>query len=152
MTWAGALTALEAALNTAAATVNALDTSKEPFDVHAGESLSALTRQIRYWYMGDEEDGNTLSSENVNEKVIVRWHWPVPNRDDRWIGDLEVQLQAANRATHAALLADTHLGEHAIALRIDDCTTGWQQVGEAWVRVLSIPIRIELAATAVISN
>ena len=154
MSWAGALTALEAALTTAAATVNALDTSKEPFVPHAGEPFGGVSRQLRYWYEGDEEGviGNTLSSESVDEKITIRWYWPVLNRDDRWISDLEVQLQAANRATNAALNADNHLGENVTATRIDETTTGWQQVGEAWIRVLTIPIRLGMVDVSAISN
>jgi len=152
MTWAGALTALEVALNAAAATVNALDATKEPFVCRAGEPFGGIERQLRYWYDGDQEAGNTLTRENVEERVTIRWYWPVVNRDTRWISDLEVQLQAANRATHAALLGDDHLGEHAIALRIDDTSTGWQQVGELFIRVLTIPIRIDMAEVSTIAN
>jgi hypothetical protein len=152
MTWAGALTALETALTTAAATVNALDTQKDPFRVRRGEPFSLMQRQVAYWYEGDQEAGNTLTRENVEEKITVRWYWPVLNRDDTWVAALEVQLQAANRATHAQLLADTHLGEHSIALRIDETTAGWQNVGEAWVRVLTIPVRVDMAEVSTIAN
>ena len=154
MSWSAALTALETALTTAATTVNALDTAKEPFVCRPGEPFGGLSRQLRYWYEGDQESigGNTLTKENVEEKVTIRWYWPILNRDDRWTSDLEVQLQAANRATQSALLGDAHLGENCIALRIDDTSTGWQQVGEAWIRVLSIPIRIEMVDVATIAN
>jgi hypothetical protein len=152
VTWAGALTALEAALTSAATTVNALDPHKEPFTCAAGEPFSPLKRQVRYWYMGDQEAGNTLTRENVEEKLTIRWYWPVLNRDDSWVSDLEVQLQAANRATHAELLLNAHLDEHVIALRIDETTTGWQQIGEAWIRVLNIPVRLDMAEVSVIAN
>lgn len=155
MTWAGALNALETALNAAAATVNALDTTEDPFACHAGELASPIKRDLRYWYAGDQESssgGNTLSKANVEEKITIRWYWPVKNRDDVESNELEVQLQAANRATQAQLLADAHLGEHAIALRIDDTSTAWQQVGQAWIRVLTIPIRIDLAEVSTITN
>lgn len=154
MTWAGALTALETALTTAAATVNALDTAKDPFRVRRGEPFSLLARQVAYWYEGDQESGggNTLTAENVDEKVTVRWYWPVLNRDDTWVAALEVQLQAANRATQSALLGADHLGGNCIALRIDSTSAGWQNVGEAWVRVLTIPIRIEVVDVATIAN
>jgi len=155
VTWAGAVAALDTALTSAAATVNALDTSKEPFDVHPGEPFAKLSRQVRYWYDGDQEStsgGNTLTRENVEERITIRWYWPVINRDDAWLGAVETQMQAANRATHAALLGDAHLGEHAIALRIDDTSTGWQAVGEAWLRTLDIPIRIDMAEVSTITN
>jgi hypothetical protein len=155
MTWAGAISALETALTTAAATVNALDTSKEPFDVKGGPPFSATSRQVRYWYEGDQEStsgGNTLTRENVEERITIRWYWPVISRDDAWQTAIEIQLQAANRATHSALLGDAHLGEHAIALRIDETTTGWESVGEAWLRTLDIPIRIDMAEVSVIAN
>jgi len=152
VSWDGALTALETALNSAAATVNALGPHKDPFTVHAGEPYSALPRQIRYWYEGDQEAGNTLTRENVEEKITIRWYWPIVNRDDTWISELEVELQAANRATHAALLGNTHLDEHVIALRIDETTTGWQQRGEGWIRVLNIPVRLDMAEVSTIAN
>jgi hypothetical protein len=152
VSWAGALTALETALTAAAATVNALDTNQPPFAVHAGEAPFSLDRQLRYWYEGDQEAGNTLTRENIEEKITIRWSWPVLNRDDRWISALEVQLQAANRATHAALLGDTHLGENTIALRIDDTRAGWIQKSEAWNRTLDIPIRLDMAEVSTIAN
>jgi len=152
MSWAGALTALEVCLNGAAAYINALDTGKEPFECKRGEPFSPLKRQVRYWYLGDQEARNTLTAENVDEKIMVRWYWPVLNRDDRWVSDLEVQVREANRATHAAIYADDHLGENVTATRIDETTTAWQQVNEAWIRVLSIPIRLEMVDVSVISN
>lgn len=154
MSWSGALTALEVALTSAAATVNALDTAKEPFVCKAGEPFGGLSRQLRYWYDGDQEGviSNTLTAENVDERITIRWYWPVLNRDDSWISDLEVQLQAANRATHAALMADNHLGENVTATRIDDTSTGWQQVGEAFIRVLTIPIRLGMVDVSTIAN
>ena len=48
--------------------------------------------------------------------------------------------------------ADDHLGENVTATRIDETTTAWQQVNEAWIRVLSIPIRLEMVDVSVISN
>jgi hypothetical protein len=153
VTWAGAISALDTALETAAATVSALAPSQEPFSVAPGEPFSALKRQVRYWYEGDQEARNTLSAENVDERVTIRWYWPVMNRDDRWISDLETQMQAANRATHANILGNAHLDEHCIAVRIDDSTTGWQQIGsDAWLRVLTIPIRIEMVDVSAIAN
>jgi len=152
VSWAGALTALEAALTTAAATINALDTTKDPFTVKAGEPFGGLSRQLRYWYDGSQETGNTLTRENIEERIVIRWYWPVLNRDDKWISDLEVQLQAASHNTHKELLLDTHLGENAAALRIDDDALGWQQIGEAWIRVLTISVRIDMPEVNVISN
>ena len=153
MSWAGAIAALDANLETACGVLNTAYPNLEPFTAKPGEPFSALHRQVRYWYEGDQEARNTLNAENVEEKVTIRWYWPVLNRDDSWISDLEVQIQAANRATHSALLGDAHLGENCIALRIDDTSTGWQQVGtDAWLRVLTIPIRIEMVDVATIAN
>jgi len=155
MSWAAALTALETNLTAAAAVVNALDPGKDPFVVHAGEALSALQRSLRYWYDGDQESstgGRTLTRNNVQEKVTVRWYWPVMNRDDKWISQLEVQLEAANRATQAALYGDSLLGDNAIGLEVLETSTGWQQVREAWVRVLTIPVLIDMAWTEVIAQ
>ena len=154
MSWSGVLTTIDTHLATAAGVVNALDTDKEPFDVRRGEPFGALKRQVAYWYNGDQESGggNTLSAENVEEKVVIRWYWPVLNRDDNFSSYIETQLRAANRATHSALLGDDHLGENCTALRIDDTSAGWQNVGEAWLRVLTIPIRIEMVDVATIAN
>lgn len=152
MTYAGAIAAVQTALTAAATTVNALNTNAEPFVAAPGEPFSALKRQVRYWYEGDQESGNTLTRENIEERITIRWYWPVMNRDDRWISDLETEMQVANRATQTQLLANTHLDEHTIALRIDSTTTGWQQVGEAWIRVLTIPVRLDFAEVATIAN
>ena len=150
MSWSGALTTLETHLTTAAATVNALDTGKDPFRVRRGEPFSLMSRQVAYWYEGDQESrtgGMTLGKNNIEEKVTVRWYWPVLNRDDTWVAALEVQLQAANRATQGPLLGDVTLGGNSIALFLGETTAGWQNVGEAWVRVLTIPVFVDQAWT-----
>lgn len=150
MTWAGVLTALDTDLAAAAAVVNALDTSKDPFSVLRGEPAGILARRVAYWYEGDQESstgGRSFGKNNVEEKVTIRWYWPVLNRDAQFSSYVEGQMQAANRATASALLGDSQLGGNAIGLAIDTTSAGWQQVGEAWVRVLSIPIRIDMAWT-----
>ena len=158
-TWAGALAAVQADLVLAAADVNALDTGKDPFAPLPGESISAIERRLRYWYDGDDDSGlvkATLTRNSVAEKLTIRWYWPVVNRDDRWISDLEVQLQAANRATQKYLMLDEHLKnagtENAVGLHIPGGTTGWQNVGEAWIRVLTIPLFISMVDTEVIGT
>lgn len=152
--WAGALAAIQADLVLAAAVVNALDTTKDPFAPAPGEALSAIDRRLRYWYEGDQESttgGKTLGKNNVQEKVTIRWYWPVVSRDDHWISDLEGQLQAANRATQKYLLLDEHLKnagtENCIGLEVGPGTTGWQNVGEAWIRVLTVPLLVDMAWT-----
>lgn len=152
MSWSGVLSTIDTHLATAAATVNALDTTKDQFQVRRGEPAQILSRQVAYWYEGDEEARNTLSAANVEERITIRWYWPVLNRDAAWASYVESQMQAANRATQTALYGDAHLGENCIALRIDRTSAGWQQVGEAWVRVLSIPVRIEMVDVATIAN
>ena len=143
----------------AAADVNALDPGKDPFAPLPGEAISAIERRLRYWYDGDDDSGlvkATLTRNSVAEKVTIRWYWPVVNRDDRWISDLEVQLQAANRATQKYLMLDEHLKsggiEHSIGLAIPGGSTGWQNVGEAWIRVLTIPLFISMVDTEVIGT
>lgn len=154
MSWSGVLAALDSDLALAAAVVNALDPAKDPFVVARGEAISAIERRLRYWYDGDQESatgGRTLGKNNVQEKVTIRWYWPVVNRDDRWVSDLEGQLQAANRATQKYLLADSHMKsggtEHAIGVSFDGGSAGWQQIGEAWIRVLSLNVLIDMAWT-----
>ena len=150
MSWAGVLTTIETHLATAAATVNALDAGKDPFRVRRGEPTSLMSRQVAYWYEGDQASrtgGMTLGKNNIEEKVTIRWYWPVLNRDDTWTAALEVQLQAANRATQGPLLGDVTLGGNSIALFLGDTATGWQSVGEAWVRVLTIPLFVDQAWT-----
>lgn len=153
-TWAGALAAIQADLTLAAAVVNALDANKEAFVPAPGEAISAIERRVRYWYDGDQESstgGKTLGKNNVQEKVTIRWYWPVVNRDDRWISDLEGQLQAANRATQKYLLLDEHLKntgtENAIGIEVGPGSAGWQNVGEAWIRVLTLPLLVDMAWT-----
>jgi hypothetical protein len=152
--WAGALAAVQADLVLAAAVVNALFPDKDPFVPAPGEPVSGLARRLRYWYDGDQESttgGKTLGKNNVQEKVTIRWYWPVLNRDDKWTSDLEVQLQAANRATQKYLLLDEHLKnagtENCIGVDIGPGSAGWQQVGEAWIRVLSLPLLVDMAWT-----
>lgn len=150
MSWSGVLTALDANLTTAAGVVNALDAGKEPFTVRRGEPASILSRQVAYWYEGDQESttgGRTLGKNNVQERVTIRWYWPVLNRDSAFASYIEGQMQSANRATQAALLGDSLLGGNAIGVDIQQTTAGWQQVNEAWVRVLSIPVHIDMAWT-----
>lgn len=156
--WAGALAAVQADLVLAAADVNALDASKDPFVPAPGEAISAIERRLRYWYDGDGEGlvGMTLSRNSVGEKLTIRWYWPVVNRDDRWISDLEVQLQAANRATKKYLMLDEHLKnagtENAVGLQLGDGAAGWQNVGEAWIRVLTVPLVISMVDTEVVGT
>lgn len=152
--WAGALAAVKADLTLAAADVNALDTAKDPFAPLAGEAPSAIERRLRYWYDGDQESttgGKTLGKNNVQEKLTIRWSWPVVSRDDTWTSNLETQLQAANRATQKYLLLDEHLKsagtENAIGLEVGPGSAGWTQVGEAWIRVLTLPLLIDMAWT-----
>ena len=158
--WAGALAAVQADLVLAAADVNALDPSKDQFVPAPGESISAIERRLRYWYDGDGEENAlvkmTLSRNSVAEKLTIRWYWPVVNRDDAWISDLEVQLQAANRATQKYLMLDEHLKnagtENSVGLYLPGGTTGWQNVGEAWIRVLTIPLYVSMVDTEVVGT
>jgi hypothetical protein len=150
MSWAGVLTTIDTHLATAAGVVDALDTRQEPFDVRRGEPFGALKRQVAYWYNGDQEStsgGRTFGKNNVEEKLVIRWYWPVLNRDDNFSSYIETQLQAANRATQAALLGDGTLGGNSIDLTIESVTAGWQSVGEAWIRVLTIPLLVDMAWT-----
>ncbi len=154
MTWAGALAAVKADLTLAAAVVNALDTAKDPFAPMPGEAPSVIERRLRYWYEGDQESttgGKTFGKNNVQEKLMIRWSWPVVSRDDQWTENLEIQLQTANRATQKYLMLDEHLKsggiEHAIGLEWSGGVAGWQNVGEAWIRVLSLSILIDMAWT-----
>ena len=156
MSWSGVLSTLDSHLATAAAAINALDATQEPFIVRpGGEPFSAVARQVSYWYEGDQESttgGNTFGKANRMEKLTIRWYWPMLSRDPVFATRVEVQMEAANRATQAAIMGDDHLGENAIATFIEETTAGWQQVSEAWIRVLTIPIRIDLAWTEDIHN
>jgi len=150
MSWAGALTTLDTHLATAAAAIDALYPTKEKFDVRRGEPSNVLRRQVCYWYEGDQASrtgGMSFGKNNIEEKVTIRWYWPVLNRDDAFVSEIEVQLQLANRATQAALLGDALLGGNSIALFLGDTTAGWQNVGEAWVRVLTLPLFVDQAWT-----
>jgi len=156
--WSGVLASIQADLVLAAAVVNALDTGKDPFVPAPGENPSAIERRVRYWYDGDGDGlvGMTLGQNSVGEKVTIRWYWPLVNRDDAWMANLEVQLQAANRATYKYLLADTHLKnagtENSPGIQVGPGTTGWQNVGEAWIRVLTVPLIVTMVDTEPIAT
>jgi hypothetical protein len=154
MSWAGALAAIQADLVLAAAVVNALDTGKDAFTPYPGDALSAIERRLRYWYLGDQESdtgGKTLGKNNVQERIKIRWSWPIVNRDDPWTAALELQVQAANRATQKYLLLDEHLKnagtENAIGLSWKGGEAGYTQVGEAWIRILDLDVLVDMAWT-----
>lgn len=150
MSWSGVLSTVHTHLTTAGASLSPTITL-----IRRGEPFSSLERQIAYWYDGDQESttgGNTLTRVNIQERLTIRCYWPVLNRDAQWMSDIEVQVQAANRAIQSALWGDAHLGENAIGLDIGNTQAGWQPVGEAWIRVLTIPVLVDLAETEVIAN
>ena len=153
MTWAGAIAQLDSLLDQVKDDQNAAFPNSDPFTrVVRGEPFSVMQRQIAYWYMGDQEShtgGPTLAKNNVDEILTIRWYWPVMNREPAWIGPVELEIREANRRTQAALLGDEHLGGQSdvLGVAIQSTSTAWQQVQDAWVRVLTIPIWIDMAWT-----
>ena len=150
MSWSGVLTTIDTHLATAAGVVNALDTGKEPFDAMRGYPKSLIRRQVTFWYEGDQESttgGKTFGKNNIQERIHIRWYFPILSREEAFVSGVEVQIQAANRATQAALLGDSLLGGNCIGLEIQNTTTGFVNVNEAWVQVLDIPVLIDMAWT-----
>jgi hypothetical protein len=145
MTFADAVTVLQTHLVTAGASLSDPIGSAQ---VRAGEPSGLLARTIAWWYDGDQESntgGRTLSENNVQEKVTIRVYWPVPSRDDPLALKLELAVREANRAIQAQLWGDAHLGGNCIGIAIDASTAGWQEQGSNWLRVLTIPLFIDMA-------
>jgi hypothetical protein len=143
VSWTGVLTAVNGHLVTVGAALDPPITA-----VRRGEPFSLLQPTLAYWYDGDQESstgGRTLAQNNVEEKLIIRGYWTVPNRDDPKAAQIEDRLQLANRAIQASLWADVHLNGNCIGLAIASTSTGWQQWGEAWLRVLTIPVFVDMA-------
>lgn len=157
MSWDGAIDRIGVHLDAARAAVNATYGDRDPFSAtHLGEPFGALTKQVAYWYDGDQESttgGNTLGQQNVEEKLTIRWYVPVLNRSDgTWRGETERILRACNRETQTRLMGDAHLQQSdVIGLSTPGGTAGWQQVGEAWIRVLTIPLFVDMPWVAAIA-
>lgn len=151
MSWTGVLDTIGTHLTTAGATITPPITK-----VRRGEPFHVGIKTLAYWYDGDQESetgGNTVGGvTNIQERVTIRGYWPVPTRDDPRADALEVELQAVNRAIQAALWGDAHLGENCIGLDIGNTSAGWQQWGEAWARVLTIPLIVDMANVETISG
>jgi hypothetical protein len=147
MSWAGVLSTVDAHLVTAGATLTPAITV-----VRRGEPYSLGRQMIAYWYAGDREHANTLTSTTIDEHLVIRCYWPVPNRDDVLAAALEVSVQQANRAIQARLWGDAHLGENVIGLDIDPAEAGWEAWGEAWIRTLTVSLWCWMVDVETIAN
>lgn len=157
--WAGVIAAIQSDLTLAAADVNAAFPKGAPFIPAPGIAFSALDRRLRYAYEGDQESdtgGRSLTQNNIQERLTVVWSWPVPNRDDPVTARLELEAEAANRATQKYIFADSHLKiagvENAIGVSTRGGSVGWTRVGELDVRVLTIEWLIDMPWTEVIGT
>lgn len=154
--WGDAMTTLEGLLDTARSDVNAaLGTGVSHFEeTRRGEpSNITLFKGVAYWYEGFQESetgGNSLAKVNIQEKVTVRWYIPVISRDAAFSERQEDQLQACNLATLIRLFGSVHLGQptFVIGMSIINSTAAWQNVNDAWTRVLTIPVLLDCAWVA----
>jgi hypothetical protein len=148
MTWAGALSAIDAHLVAAGATLTPPITA-----VRQGEPDAVNTTTFAYWYGGDRpEDGaNTLGQTTIEELVVIRGYFPGSIRTLSQDATVEVQLQAAKAAVRTRLWGDIDLGGHAIGLALDPTQTGWTVVGDALCRMFEISLWVDLGFVDTIS-
>lgn len=136
MTWAGSISTLEGILTTAGGTA---------YTIQSGEPAVPPRQMIAWWYDGTGDYGliaETLTDHPFGELVTIRAYWPVSNRSAGPSRTLESSVQALARGIVAGLEADRSLGENCAALIVNDASTGWLSVDNAWWRTLTIPIVI----------
>jgi hypothetical protein len=143
VSWAGVITAIDANLVAAGATLTPIIDA-----IRQGEPDAVDMPLIAYWYGGDRESqtgGNTFGKTNLEELVYVRIYFPGSIRADSLDSSLEVRIRNAKAAVLHALWGDASLGGNAIGLDVQDTTSGWAAVGNALCRVVELAIWVDLA-------
>lgn len=144
MTFSGALTVLETHLVAAGAALSPAIT-----DVGGGEPGVPPGRAIRWWYEGDGEPKRmgaprTLNDEMVGERITVRAYWSVPTRDKAPSRALEVAIQLAVRQIRHRLLGDSTLGGNVTDLDVSGADVEWLSLGDAWWRVATVKLVLDM--------
>lgn len=143
MSWSGVLTAIDAHLVAAGATLTPTVTA-----VRQGEPDAVTTPVFAYWYAGDRESetgGNTFGRTNIEEAVVIRGYFPGSTRVRSQDATLEELVQAAKAAIRARIWADFELGGNAIGVDIQPTTSGWAQVGDSFARTFEFTVWVDLA-------
>lgn len=150
MTWAGALSVLDAHLVTAGATLTPPVTA-----IRQGEPDEVNVPVFAYWYTGDRESttgGNTLARTNLQEGIVIRGYFPGSLRVKSQDATLEVMIREAKAAIRSALWGDGYLGGNCITLTLEDTVSGWSVVGGALCRTFEFVVWIDLPEVDVVAS
>ena len=135
MTWAGAITAIEAHMTTAGTA----------HGQRGGEPGVPSGKVSAWYYTGsgiNELIPETLTDHPFSEGVSVRFYWPVATRDSIPARTLELEVRQVTRAFIAALEGDRSLGDNVEVLTISDAEAGWLEAdGAAW-RIVTVPLAL----------
>lgn len=151
MTWAGCVSAVDADLTAAAATLNPVPV------VQSGEPPAApVVPIIAYWWIGERESslgGHTLGLSMYEQGLMVKIYVPTSTaRLAPTSTALEIYLQGAVRAIKAKLWANTHLGGNAVGIEIETVTAGWTDIAGTLVRSAEFPLWIDQGGDDTIAN
>lgn len=157
MSYEGAIDRIVLHLNAARDAVNAAYPERDDFSrAIEGEPPSVSEKMVALMYGGDQESstgGNTLTQQNIQEKLAIRWQIPLVNRTNaKWMSEVERTLRLCNRETQARLLGDAHLQQNdVIGLEITSSETAFLNVAEAWARILTIQLLVDMPWVAPIA-